>query len=49
MLVENGNRFVSSRKLPVTNQASEITEQLEQCAQEIMNLVDTPSETRQAG
>jgi methyl-accepting chemotaxis protein len=49
MLVENGNRFVSSRKLPAINQTSEITEQLEQCAQEIMNLVDTPSETRQAG
>ncbi|NBW82648.1 hypothetical protein EBR21_12930, partial [bacterium] len=48
MLVENGIRFASSRKLPATHQVSEITEQLEQCAQEIMNLVDTPSESRQA-
>lgn len=49
MLVDNGSRFATSRKLPPSAQNNEITEQLEQCAQEIMNLVDTPAESRMAG
>lgn len=47
--VTSGIHHSSGRNSDRKNHLSEIAGQLDQCAQEILNLVDTPSEDREAG
>lgn len=49
LLVSNTARQAALPQPTSISYHHEITEQLEQCAQEILNLVDTPEEQRQAG
>jgi methyl-accepting chemotaxis protein len=48
-LVTSGIRQSAGQTADRKNYLTEIADQLEQCAQEILNLVDTPSEVREAG
>jgi methyl-accepting chemotaxis protein len=47
-LTQHTTTNLLQQNLPSISYSSEIAEQLEQCAQEILNLVDTPSESRMA-
>jgi hypothetical protein len=49
LLVNNGIRQSADQTPMKKSYHTEIADQLEQCAQEIINLVDTPDETREAG
>ena len=47
LVAKHGAIGLGRTAIPQDDYMIEITEQLEQCAQEIMNLVDTPHDARQ--
>lgn len=49
LLVASSSQIWEAQKPSQNSYSNEIADQLDQCAQEIMNLVDTPSETRMTG